>query len=266
MADPYIRVDECPDGLATLINRTETLNCTVRMGTVRIIAHESDDMTAMALALRKGLLDAMSLGTVYREYSRDITFLSYLGDIFDDPWATGATDKGIVAVLDDDDDDGGIIIPLALGVGVPAALALLLLAYSKSRRRETATARGMAAMFGGAKDAPLVYVGTGDPPGSFHEGLYHYMRDGTRYLSTRCDECYETRKNSFYTDDNLGTIMEDEPFEDVPVSADPRKLGRSHRGMDVHKCSSATCSRCAPVTRTTTFLPSLWSPEGQAEV
>lgn len=42
------------------------------------------------------------------------------------------------------------------------------------------------------------YVGTGDPPGSYHFGQYHYFRTGFRYLSTRCDSCRNTLQSDVF--------------------------------------------------------------------
>ena len=130
-------------------------------------------------------------------------------------------------------------------------------------------------------------AGTGDPPGSFHEGLYHYMGDGTRYLSTNCRDCLETRRNSFYTDDNLGTIPEDEEYEDAifgqsyyldeeedEEEEDERPYlghlvgGRSVARPNVHVCNSALCDYCSNRNKkkSPTFLesPSLWLSRGGA--
>jgi hypothetical protein len=65
-------------------------------------------------------------------------------------------------------------------------------------------------------------VGTGDPPRSFHEGMYHYTRHGARYLSTNCIDCAETRRSGFYTSANLETINEEghyeQSFEDLSLA------------------------------------------------
>jgi hypothetical protein len=110
-----------------------------------------------------------------------------------------------------------------------------------------------AAAFHDLNTSDFVVVGTGDAPSSFHEGLYHYMRDGTRYLSTRCETCLETRMNGFYTDNDLGTIMEGEEFQDTSL------LGAKNTStMDVHKCASALCKDCNPTeANQTTFLTPL---------
>jgi hypothetical protein len=119
------------------------------------------------------------------------------------------------------------------------------------------------------KTSRVQKICTGDHQGSFHEGLFHYMRDGQGYLSTNCEHCYETRKNLQYIDEingidvqranerDLDTIMENEPYdnsydsdtasyEEILIRANSKKgLGQQHLGMNVHKCSSSTCTRCA---------------------
>jgi hypothetical protein len=154
------------------------------------------------------------------------------------------------AVANSDHDNGFV---LGLAVGVPLAAALLLGAFLFQKKKlglmTASRARGVDGSSG------YVLVGTGDPPGSFHEGLYHYMRDGTRFLSTKCEHCFETRENMFYTDNNLATIMEDEVYQETVIAPDSKALASKYSGVDVHKCSSATCERCnAP--KECEFLPS----------
>ena len=57
-------------------------------------------------------------------------------------------------------------------------------------------------------DLPSPFVGTGDPPGSVHDGHYHYTEGGRRYLSTTCEYCAETRRHGFFTEPCLSTIRE----------------------------------------------------------
>ena len=195
----------------------------------------------------------------------------------------------------------GSNLSLALGVGIPAILALIIAGFFVSRR-QMAAARNLrlsdTGMYGSAASSVgnvlaaenRRIAGTGDPPGSFHEGLYHYMSDGTRYLSTNCPDCLETRKNSFYTDDNLGTIPEDQEYEDVIFghsyyTQDEEEeveeievlgggtstyLGHLVRGHsvarpNVHVCNSALCP-CRKNQQATTFLesPAMWLARGAA--
>ena len=196
----------------------------------------------------------------------------------------------------DPNEDGNLGI--ALGVGIPVALALMIAGFFVSRRQIVAARHlrlsdaglyGASTMGTAAALDTRQMVGTGDPPGSFHEGLYHYMGDGTRYLSTNCAHCLETRRNSFYTDHNLGTIPEDQEYEDAIYGLSSQYqdgngddyddedeemspfggstyLGHLVRGRaiarpNVHVCNSALCDYCnGRKKQSTTFLesPALW--------
>jgi hypothetical protein len=256
-----------------LAEETESRDCTVVKGMMRILHHKVDNVDYVIASLRDYIEAAMEDTALFTgEETPNVVFLSYLGDASDEAindggdgvislWdgdlsgfdtdtdtdAAGNTteDKdtfvdggnitgGLVYVVGEEDDSGGVA--LIVGVTVPLVVGLILAALFMQRKREVMTEDGYRDMM----NSEFVLVGTGDPPSSFHEGLYHYMRDGTRYLSTRCEGCLETRKNSFYTDNNLGTIMEDEEFEDVTG------LGAKNSTINVHKCTSAVCNRCTP--------------------
>lgn len=183
---------------------------------------------------------------------------------------TNSTDDATLEPVAEEESDS---LGLILALGIPFATALLLAAFY-NRRKNTKSTR--AAAYEDMMKSDFILVGTGDAPSSYHDGLYHYTDEGTRYLSTRCEHCIETRKNSFYTDYNLGTIMEDEIYEDhiygMPVSLFPQRisngaevdknsnstLGGRFVGMDVHRCQSAACTRCNPgKQQSTIFLPSI---------
>lgn len=291
-------------------------------GSMRIIAHVTDDVEYAIASLRDGLEQVMTLGLGQNGDINGITFLSYLGDSEDDVLAlitggrtgdvigdnsngsdtgnvardgsdgigtngTNTTDGGMVAngiestASEPDDDDKGIVLLFALGL--PLLVALILLAALRKNKRTIV----VATPYRGLHDDKPEYVipGTGDPPGAFHEGLFHYMKDGTSYLSTNCRACYETRRDLHYiyeidgidSDDrtrDLATILENEPYdkssldsyeESVLQRADPdRNLNQNHMGIDVHKCSSATCKICTPfgVKQFPTFLSRNKSAKG----
>jgi hypothetical protein len=118
----------------------------------------------------------------------------------------------------------------------------------------------------------MLIVGTGDHPRSYHEGLYHFTQAGTRYLSTNCEYCRDTRMYGLMnsTTSNLSrdykprkihvvgesdSILsrstghsKDGGSDDVdsvlgPYGAGPlAHIGRKYG--DVHVCSSATCELC----------------------
>jgi len=166
---------------------------------------------------------------------------------------TNDTDKGIILppvfAKDAEEyqtEDGGNRMAMAVGIPLIVGLLIGLLLYKKQRRTMTASE------YNEMMASDYVIVGTGDPPGSFHEGLYHYTKGGLRYLSTNCENCLETRRNTFYTDSGLPTILENDVYQDNNrdrefvgvVSPDSKDLGSRHLGIDVHRCTSSTCVRC----------------------
>lgn len=179
-------------------------------------------------------------------------------------------------------DNDNNLVPLAYAVALPMLLltsVALLVARNRARRQVTTPDQMMDLE---ATDIDFVRVGTGDPPRSFHEGLYHYTRHGARYLSTNCPECIETLNDGFFTINDLDTIVEgdkQESFEDISVvevsssneketiehnSSYHRKrnlvipsdsqLGVKHSSIDVHNCSSATCKICAYKPHSVSFM------------
>jgi hypothetical protein len=233
---------------------------------MRILAHKVDNVDYLIASLRDYIEESMADPAAYvGPETPNLVFLSYLGDSSDEAlndggdgdiavWeldfsdvdtnanntnsSTDYVDGGYIlagVIRGEDDNDGSVV--LIIGVTIPLLFGLMAAAIFMQKKRGTMTEVGYK---DNMMTSDFVLIGTGDHPSSFHEGLYHYMRDGTRYLSTRCEGCLETRKNSFYTDNNLGTIMEDEEFEDVTG------LGAKNSTINVHKCTSAVCNRCTP--------------------
>jgi hypothetical protein len=269
---------QCSLEYAALARTTNATDCTVVKGRMRILAHKVDNVDYLIASLRDYVEASMLNITAYvGEETPNLIFLSYLGDSSEEALNDGGDGDVAVWELDFSDDDananstnatqyidGGYItaglqgvtedddsVGLIIGVTIPLLVGLIAAALFMQKKRGTMTEDGY-------RDAMMtsefVLVGTGDHPSSFHEGLYHYMRDGTRYLSTRCEGCLETRKNSFYTDNNLGTIMEDEEFEDVTG------LGAKNSTINVHKCTSAVCNRCSPSPENQTCFVAASSP------
>jgi hypothetical protein len=224
------------------MNSTGATNCVVVTGQMSILAHKADDVSFLIASLRDSIEDLMIAANTTNSFPDipNISFLAYLGDDEDEALGT----------VEEISDDSGIGI--ILGVAIPLVVGLVAAALLMKRNRDTMTATEYQDMM---TSSDFVLVGTGDPVGSFHEGLYHYMRDGTRYLSTRCEGCLETRKNSFYTDYDLGTIMEGQEYQDSI-------LGAKNPTVDVHKCTSAVCDRCSPVVSNKTFFVAPSSPTG----
>lgn len=180
---------------------------------------------------------------------------------------------------EEDAINGGIVgaptsrsskVPLAYAVSVPLLIlmALALFVARNKTRREAMTARQLLALE--SANNTDVLIGTGDPPRSFHEGMYHYTRHGARYLSTNCPDCIETKRNSFFAEGDLETIEEGSTFEEISlvttsvsglgkegsehdasghrkrhlVQASDTALGVKHSSIDVHQCTSSMCPIC----------------------
>lgn len=269
----FVNPGACPEKFQDKIDETGATSCKILEGNVRVLAENGDSLEYLAASLRDTIEEALNEDQVWKQWGDefpDVVFSCYAGDTYDDVFNPivpdgGDGDGGGMGVFptnvgseeeDDDDDDGGAGLAIVLGVGIPVATALIAASAIFARRERTVmTAEDHASTF---MDSNFVLVGTGDPPGSFHEGLYHYMRNGQRYLSTNCEGCVETRRNSFFTDDVLGTIMEDSQYEEsILINVDSKDLGRNACTQDVHRCSSSTCIRCFPRDSSkTTFVHS----------
>ena len=294
--------------LGELINATSAKTCTVVAGSMRIIAHANEDVHYAIAALRDGLQNAMNVDKIGQHNEiPNIKFLTYLGDSEDDVLAliTGGRPGDVVGgdgsenwgenaqgssssgdgVRGDETEGGNMALEergnqsenkddtktiVAMAIGIPVALALLAAAFLQKNKRTIVSATS----YYDVQEADHILIGTGDPPGSYHEGLFHFMPNGQDYLSTNCEFCHVTRKDFQYInevsqslesqptmDRDLGTILEDEPYtkslsydNDILCRADSsRGLGQHHLGIDVHNCSSATCKICK-VSKRPVFL------------
>jgi hypothetical protein len=248
---------ECSSAVATLVESTGAENCTVVKGMMRILAHEVDNVDYLIASLRDHIEASMFDTAAFNgPETPNVVFMTYLGDNSDEalyeasaaPSSSPSSSSSPTAAPTPEVVPTDNSVALIIGMTIPLVVGLIVAALFIQKKRGTMTEVGYRDMM----NSDFVLVGTGDHPTSFHEGLYHYMRDGTRYLSTRCEGCLETRKNSFYTDNNLGTIMEEEEFEDVTG------LGGKNSAMNVHKCRSALCNRCTtgPENQTCFFAAS----------
>jgi hypothetical protein len=181
-------------------------------------------------------------------------------------------------------DNGEFGVRTVFAVSIPLLLLLFLgFLLAKTKRQTQALTAGQSrAAIGGQR----AVFGTGDPPRSFHEGLFHYTRGGARYLSTSCPDCIATRRNGFFPQDDivadLATITEGEMYDPALLSGSNRisydefsmgtefselhgerlvtpsskDLGGRHSAMDVHNCASATCAICKRSADDVDFLPS----------
>jgi hypothetical protein len=230
---------------------------------MRIVAHAMDDLSYAIAGLRDGLEIAMMQEGVGRKGEiPGLVFLMYLGDTADAVFGPDGTEgpgigpgtivdtTGGTANAARSADSGDDSLSIILGVGIPIVTAFVLAVFFTQKRRRAMTAAAYNSRM--MNNSDFLLIGSGDPPNAFHEGLFHYLPSGQKYLSTQCEECLETRKNTFFSfsgaSRDLASIPEDEEFHgDLLVRADSRKgLGQRTLGMNVHKCHSSTCRRCSP--------------------
>jgi hypothetical protein len=180
---------------------------------------------------------------------------------------------------EDDDDDSQIFLFAAVPLALLAAFMFLL--ARNRQKRQVMTPAELADL------EDYILTGTGDPPRSFHEGMYHYTRAGARYLSTNCRDCHETRKmGMMHSFSDLHPINENHMYDEAGRSIscsydsasvdtaeveasehDPsahRKLflvqpsdanlGQKASTVDVHQCSSATCRICSYKPKDVAFI------------
>mmetsp|Transcript_18264 Transcript_18264/g.33947 ORF Transcript_18264/g.33947 Transcript_18264/m.33947 type:complete len:468 (+) Transcript_18264:129-1532(+) len=246
-------------------------NCIVMHGMMTVIHHVTSDISLAIASIYDSSEMAMNnSGTILLDGSEEfegVTNVEWLGETLDDATAGGPNGIGGGAAA----ADRGNTVPIAYAVSIPLLilLALALFVARNKARRQALTPSQLMALENGNPD---VLVGTGDPPRSFHEGMYHYTRHGARYLSTNCPDCIETKRNGFFTETDLETIHEGryESFEEISLvatntsastttkdskaSSDHRKrrlveasdtaLGVKHSSIDVHQCTSTTCPIC----------------------
>jgi hypothetical protein len=212
----------------------------------------------------------------------DMIILSYLGNTVDDTVAfltslskTNDPSVGSIEVVTNESpSEEKSPIAFVVAIGVPLLLAIILSMYVVRRSLQKKNGMNQFQSWEEYDPAANIVRGTGDPPDSFHDGLYHYMNHGQqRYLSTQCTLCLETRRNigsRMYAEalkcssgtSSLGNILpkmyrnkkvgsngevndddHDEAYQLARAKSD-MKLGQYHMGMDVHVCQSATCTRC----------------------
>lgn len=204
--------------------------------------------------IRAGVKQAMLDGELTDEVTiPTVAKVTYLGETEDDVllWDVDSVDGSDKSIA-----GGGVrnavFVPLLtaslVGVGIIALLLLLV-----RQRRLTATKRQMNNAAAIAASSSVDSNMSGDPPGSFHQGYYHYTKDGIRYLSPYCSTCIETERQLA---DGVGlqTITEDEEWDEGGrlsrlVAANSKNLGGKHSTMDVHQCTSSLCQECQEARR-----------------
>jgi hypothetical protein len=217
-------------------------------------------------------------------YAGIVEFLAYLGNNEDEVLNGIATSGGGLASgspsdgrdkidnlsgndKSNADNNDGLLMGLAFGVPLLAIVIATIVSARSERKRafnkilqQSDEEQPKSNRVNNAEDQE-------DPPGSFHEGMHHYLRDGTRYYSSRCQQCREYNcvfllDNSF-TSSRMGAIPEHEPSiqrseqgHRILPRADLRLgLSQQHMGINVHTCKSATCTRCVPNSPLPIFVP-----------
>jgi len=248
-------------------------HCIVMHGMVTIMHHITSDVSLAVASIFDSTQKAMDYSEIYfaledDENPANFTNIEWLGEtkqdaIYGGPNGNGMIDIGgpneITVEVSKQGEDEKSMLAYALSVPILILMGSVLLLAKKNVKRKMKTKEQLFAV----RSFENVLIGTGDPPGSFHEGMYHYTRKGIRYLSTNCHDCIETKKNGFFTAGDLETITEHSLEEDYDQSAHRKiffvspsdtALGVKHSSIDVHNCSSARCPICIYKPRDVEFI------------
>jgi hypothetical protein len=225
--------------------------------------HTTSNVSLAAASIYDSTQKAMDHSELFFELEDDenlanITNIEWLGETEEDAIYGGPNGYGIIAApiggpdgiiteVSEQKEGNGSVLAYALALPILLLLAAMLLLAKNKKKRKVKTKEQIFS----ARSFDNVLIGTGDPPDSFHEGMYHYMKNGNRYLSTNCPDCIETKMNGFFTDSDLETIAEHSIESESARSAYrkrclvvPSKLGSKHSSVDVHHCTSARCPIC----------------------
>lgn len=269
-----------PDDQETSIDcnfpRQDDLNCVVMHGMMTILHHETSDVSLAVASIYDSTQKAMDYSEVFFDLENEGIFnITWLGETENDAKNGGPNGNDIIVVsgsvvrgqdidvpvaiiteVSEQEDNEGSLLAFALAVPILILLASALLLTKRKRKVRT-----REELFS-ARSAGTNLIGTGDPPNSFHEGMYHYTNDGTRYLSTNCAVCIETKKMGFFTEGDLDTIAEHSVEEDDRsahrnkffVSPSTNALATKHSSINVHNCTSANCPICTHKPRDVEFI------------
>lgn len=245
-------------------------HCIIMKGQMSLTSHASDDLSMSVAAIRTGIKNAMDKDLLLDGNNPDlatVTRVVYLGKSEENVLAYGVAQGGDFRGIQTSGggDNNGFFVPVLATALVGTAIVALVLLFVRKRRR-IMTQRQLdvgaaVAAASAASDDTSTASSMGDPAGSFHQGYYHYTRDGVRYLSPYCTTCRETERQ-LSSGHGLETISEDEQYfegRNRLVTPDSKDLGGFHSGMDTHTCMSATCP-CRDRERDVAFIPWLKSP------
>lgn len=244
---------------------------------MQILSQSISTAAVATYALQKELQSAITLASKETSMIEGITLLSYLGSTTEDAVAFLAslsrkndpTVGSIVEVTSESPSENKSPALFVFAVGMPLVLVAILSMFLIKRRASRKNEVNAIQSWEEYDPTTNVLKGTGDPPDSFHDGLYHYMKHGQQqYLSTRCTLCLETRRNIYsgvyaealkfstsgstfdnilpkqYRKKNFDNNDEEDEAYQLARARSNMKLGQYHMGMDVHVCQSATCARC----------------------
>jgi hypothetical protein len=237
-----------------------------------VMHHVTSDVSLAVASVYDSTQKTMDSNELFTFVKKDkdffhITNIKWLGETEQE-----AINGGIVVITGGEKSISAIVVgiesgedtksmPVAYAVLIPLLVLLaLILLFAGQRTRQKARLQEQLLALESFDNENL--VGTGDPPGSFHEGMYHYTRNGARYLSTNCAECIETRKNGFlngFDEIHFGERDQSNRRKRNLVRASSGALGMKHSSIDVHNCSSGACKICAHRPRDVQFVP---NPEG----
>lgn len=241
--------------------------CYVIQGRLSLLARATDDVTYTFGSMIDAIKDATAPNTLLLGADiSTVTNVTFLGTTQSDAenWIPPAVilppgqENNPIGFLPVDSKKSGAVISVVT-IGAIALLALLLFFLWKRQRDDNERDLLWAASDDESNiDGFKNLIGTGDSPGSFHYGKYHYFipqqhgpetdnwMDGQPvpgdthqpYLSTNCKDCHDTRLSFLDGSRNL-------------VLANSKELGAGHSGVNVHKCSSSTCKVCQAGFRNT---------------
>jgi LPXTG-motif cell wall-anchored protein len=224
--------------------------CHVIQGGMQIIARETDDLNNTIASILTKIEDAMTNDELLGDDIPTVTNVTYIGTSQEEVENNSTIIlppilpplNSIPETDADDDDNGNMIIGLTASM---AFLAFLFFLLWRKKRKVATTSRFLAVADDGFK--PL--HGTGDPPGSFHYGIYHYFPTGEHYLSTNCHDCHETRDSGDYGGGGppaITAVLSDDDYYGRLIAANSKDIGRGTSAMNVHRCTSSTCHLCLP--------------------
>jgi hypothetical protein len=235
----------------------------VVQGMFQILARENDDLTNTLAAIQNAIEDSMTNDELLGEDLPNVNDVIYLGtsqeDVENQYILPPVLSPPVSKSKDPEDGDDDNAIPIIIAASATGLVALVLLLFWR-QKRAVATREKVGAFPTLADEGSFVPLpGTGDPPGSFHHGVYHYFRNGQSYLSTNCYDCHETRllSNSDYGGvlPPVASDCTDDEYYHKLIQANSKDIGGNHSGMNVQTCKSSSCKLCRPFSKTLEIIP-----------